>query len=108
MDIQWPAIIKHESHCELIHLEDAQSLNELIKNTYLPITNKDYLIDTQGHQFTIKPVKSSFTFTLIKTCDIDLLNKLLKAHLADAGQCCISKFHVTNYQDAIDAVKLMD
>jgi hypothetical protein len=108
MDIQWPAIIKNESHCELVYLKNAQSLAQFIESAYLPMTKKDYLIDSTGHQFTIEQVQSALTFILIKTCDIEFLNELLKAHFSDAGQCCITKLYVTNYQDAIEAVRLLE
>lgn len=108
MNIQWPAMLKHENHHALDYINDAVSFNEFIDNHYLPLTDNDYLIDSIGHQFIVTKTQPVLTFERIKTCEMACLNELLKAHLTDIGQCCISKFQVTNYKDAINTVKLSD
>jgi len=107
MNVSWPAIIKLSNCDELIYLADLNSLNEFAFESYQPLSQTDYLIDTQGQQFSIGQSPLSVTCSFSHVVELHGLNDLVKLHYAQAGQCCISKIHIENADAAIAAIKHM-
>jgi len=107
MIVTWPAIFKLSVCDELIYLDNINALNELIAESFLPIDTEDYIVDSLGLVYSIEQSLSSNPCLYSHQIEMHRLNELVKRHYVQANQCCISKIHISQYSEAIAAVKLI-
>jgi len=107
MNVSWPAIIKLSTCDELIYLEGIDALNDFVDESYLPLDQTDYIIDSQGYKYSIEQSSLSVTCSFSQVVELHGLNDLVKLHYAQAGHCCISKIQIENADAAIAAIKDM-
>lgn len=104
--ITWPAIIKLSNQDELIYIQDEIQWNHdrhLHEFAYRP---HDMLIDSRGAIYLlsrainsrIKPEPTGHTLELSKIVE------MVRAHVAQDGQCCISKWATSSIAEAIRTV----
>ena len=101
--MQWPAIIKLHGEDELIFIAGMASFASDTQLQTMHFQPHDLLIDSAGN--TYKPVQSH-PVTLARSenvLSLDDVLVLLRAHLANDGSCCVSKFYAHTIAEAYAA-----
>jgi hypothetical protein len=99
--IQWPAIIKLHADDELIFVPDAV---QFARDAALELTHmqaEDMLIDSSGavyHISNIPVLELTPAETMLSLDDVEVL---LRSHLINNGNCCVSKFYAPSIRAAI-------
>lgn len=102
--VQWPAIIKLHADDELIFVADAAQLISDDALKYMHVQEKDRLIDSNGAVYRISKTP---TIALVNTdamLSLHDVDGLLRLHLSNIGNCCVSKFYAPSIREAIMSV----
>lgn len=102
--VQWPAIIKLHADDELIFILDAAHFSSGASLQLSHVKAQDILIDSSGAVYRINNGK---TLGLVHTGLLLSLHEimvLLRSHLSNDGNCCVSKFHAHSIREAIMSV----
>lgn len=97
--ILWPAIIHHAGQAELTYIKDE---SQWLAHVQAPqhFHAQDRLVDSTGHAYSLATGSPKLTG---KTVNLDELLNLIRAHAAEAGQCCVAKFSAASIPQAIRA-----
>lgn len=95
--ILWPAIIHHAGQAELIYIKDEPQWLAHVQ-TPQHFHAQDRLIDSTGHAYSLTNGIPNFSG---RTVALDELLNLIRAHAAEAGQCCVAKFSAASIPQAI-------
>jgi hypothetical protein len=95
--ILWPAIIHHAGQAELIYIKDEL---QWLAHVQAPqhFHAQDRLIDSTGHIYSLANGNPKLTDRVV---NLDELLNLIRAHAAEAGQCCVAKFSAASIPQAI-------
>lgn len=104
--IDWPAIIRYAGQAELAFVADQAAWNsdpDLHGARYEP---DDVLIDSGGAIHSLpsfaqglpQPVSTG------RQAALEEVIELVRAHAAQAGACCVAKFHAASIREAVRAV----
>lgn len=102
--VQWPAIIRLHADHELIFVADAAQLCTDDALQHMQVQAQDVLIDSGGAVYSIR---NNVDFELVPTAtslSLEDVEALLRLHLANNGNCCVSKFHAFSIREAIISV----
>lgn len=98
--VQWPAIIKLHADHELLFISNAAHFASDAMLQLTRFQSEDMLIDSSG---AVCRVRNDVVLTLMDTgivLSLDDVEALLRLHLANNGNCCVSKFHANSIYDA--------
>lgn len=102
--VQWPAIIKLHADDELIFILDAAHFSSGASLQLSHVQAQDILIDSSGAVYRInngQTLELAHTDLLLSLHEIMVL---LRLHLSNNGNCCVSKFHAHSIREAIMSV----
>jgi len=96
--IQWPALVHHPQDPELVLCQSILDCIEIDTD----LSDQDRLIDSTGRLFQIN---SQVDETLLiretgESLALEDVVGLIKAHLANDEQCCVSKLNAASFEDA--------
>ena len=101
--LHWPALLQCVGSDELTVFHSESEWDD-----YAPIAlgqshSEDRLIDSLGRCFRVDDAALSEC----GQCDLSEVISLIRAHLADQGHCCVTKFGARSVADAIDMLAAM-
>ena len=104
--VNWPAIIVFSGDDELLFIENAQAMMEnpdMVATGYHP---EDQLIDSQGTVFAIEDKNNTvLLFATGQKVTVSHIDALVRRHLSNHGQVCVSKFTRDSIMQAFEIVK---
>ncbi|MCB1757129.1 MAG: hypothetical protein KDJ38_16525 [Gammaproteobacteria bacterium] len=95
--VGWPAILVLEGEDELTYFSGEADFAAYIVSEGSSLTDADRLVDSSGDTFT---VSGSVTGPQRQT-GLEEVTALVRAHLSQAGQCCVAKYCPASIGDAI-------
>lgn len=101
--IRWPAIIHYAGAAELDYIHDEAAWQQEVHSPgsqYLP---EDRLIDVKGRVYQISNTHQPVA--TLKRLSLPQVIELVRAHAAQAGQCCISKLSASTMAGALSIVR---
>jgi len=101
--IHWPAILHYDNEPELEFLDNESAWHQVLTSSDNAFEPQDRLIDSEGQVFSCKELSQAPAVELQSQENIKLetMLGLIKAHLADAGSCCVAKTYAPTIRDAI-------
>lgn len=104
--IHWPAIIKFEGDDELTYIASAAEWEQSASLDLFNVHENDVLIDTSATVYRLQcTINRSITLTpSVERCSTDEIIGYIKAHLSSTGTCCVSKFSLDSFAEAIELV----
>lgn len=103
--IQWPAIILYAGDDELTLVRSQQGWDSddgFMQTVYAP---DDMLIDSTGNAFRISSVNGGVVLEPIaESKTLNEINRIIRRHFAQSGNCCVSKFHANSIVEALQSV----
>lgn len=104
--INWPAIISHGEDPELTFIPDQSAWAEFICDE--DASTDDTLIDSTGHQYSIKSSGSELILQVTEIITLSELLGLVKAHAASRGSCCVAKLYAPTIDEAMKIVASLE
>jgi hypothetical protein len=102
--VQWPAMIKLHADDELIFISDAAQLVSDNAINLKHIQAQDMLIDSSGAIYRISHGQTLEVIYAGSKLSLHDVEALLRLHLSNNGNCCVSKFHASSIREAIISV----
>ncbi|HEY9276852.1 MAG TPA: DUF4144 family protein [Methylotenera sp.] len=102
--VQWPAIIKLHADDELIFVSDAAQFTDDDTLQLTHIQAQDRLIDSSGAVYRISKGQSLELVSSDLSLSLHEVEVLLRLHLSNNGNCCVSKFHAHSIHEALTSV----
>jgi hypothetical protein len=108
--IAWPAIIKYAGQAELAYVKDQAAWDADALLYGFRNEKADVLIDSNGEIYTLSNVMNG-SVRPEPACEVVLLEEVIemvRAHAAQMGACCVSKFYASSIYEAVCAVSILD
>jgi len=102
--IQWPAIIKLHTDNELLFALDAVQFASDVALQLMHVQAQDMLIDSSGVVYSISNGQALGLVRTGSVLSIHDVEALLRLHLSNNGNCCVSKFYAPSIHDAIMSI----
>jgi len=105
--IDWPAVIKFEGDDELLYVGSGQEWASDANLHACRYSQDDCLVDSSGHKFRLVAAADGVVMPADSGEMISLQSfiRLLRAHAAAAGQCCIEKIMTRSVAEGIALVR---
>jgi hypothetical protein len=108
--ITWPAIIKYAGQAELAYVQDQAEWNADVHLHGFRYEMTDVLIDSKGEIYALLnavngPVRPE---PMGRFARLEEVIEMVRAHAAQMGSCCVSKFYASSIQEAVSAVSALD
>jgi hypothetical protein len=108
--IAWPAIIKYAGQAELAYVKDQTEWDADEHLHGFGYEKTDVLIDSNGEIYTLSHVMNG-SVRPKPAGEVVLLEEVIemvRAHAAQMGACCVSKFYASSIYEAVCAVSILD
>lgn len=108
--IAWPAIIKYAGQTELAYVKDQTEWDADAHLHGFRYEKADVLIDSNGEIYALP---SALTGSVSPTATgkhalLAEVIEMVRAHAAQIGACCVSKFYASSIYEAVYAVSVLD
>lgn len=108
--ITWPAIIKYSGQAELAYVKDQAEWDADVHLHGFRYEKADVLIDSVGEIYALPnavngSVRPESTREFAR---LDEVIEMVRAHAAQMGSCCVSKFYASTIHDAVCAVSILE
>lgn len=108
--IAWPAIVKYAGQAELAYVNDQTEWDADVHRHGLRYEKDDMFIDSKGEIYTlsnalngsVRPTPTGKHALLAEVIE------MVRAHAAQMGTCCVSKFYASSIYEAVCAVSVLD
>ena len=106
--IIWPAIIRFNGDDELSFILDKNEWKSDADLYFHSYTEGDEFVDSRGNIYDLgfdedsKSVQLKATGTRISVREFE---QLVKKHMVQLNQCCISKFQISSYQEGMMIIR---
>ena len=105
LQINWPAVIKHENDPELTYLQSDRDWQHYLEQE---ADLSDSVVDSSGRIFRLTTDSDATGNTEKGIMDLHDFLGLVKAHAAHKGSCCVAKLYAPDYAEAFKIIASLE
>ena len=105
----WPAIIKYAGQAELAYVKNQVEWDADAHLHGFRYEKADVLIDSNGEIYTLSNAVNGSVMpeSTGKFAELEEVIEIVRAHAAQMGSCCVSKFSALSIREAVCAVSAL-